>query len=261
MRLSGPVTVSHKETVQRTDAATRLRIADVKRYKCLEVTGFLEFKDVIFYAVLLTPHETQRSNIRRLETVLRQAVPMKVSYDHTESIRKAHVELKEAKTDSERALLLRKIGRYHKAMDDFEEAQTALEEALSLDPDNAYWIINQLVPVLARLNRRIRIRELMARLLRLDPHNPTVFNDCFSLGSGSLETDEFIVLIEELKKEFRSDEFVQGNCDYYTGNLLAHGNRALAREKFISARQIFRRILPRESQVFKAIRIMLKQCS
>jgi hypothetical protein len=261
MRLAGPVTVSHKDTVQRTDSVTRLRIADVKRYKCLEVTGFLEFNDVIFYAVLLTPHETQRSNIRRLETVLRQALPMKVSYDHTESIQKARAQLRETNTPSERALLLREIGRYHRAMDHFEEARLTLEESLSIDPENAYWIINELVPVLVKLNDRTRIKELMARLLRLDPHNPTVFNDCFSLGSGLLESDELLRLIEELKQEFRSDEFVQANCDYYSGNLLAGGNRALAREKFIAARQIFRRILPNDSEVFKMIRIMLKQCS
>jgi tetratricopeptide (TPR) repeat protein len=261
MRLAGPVTVSHKDTVQRTDSVTRLRIAEVKRYKCLEVTGFLEFNDVIFYAVLLTPHETQRSNIRRLETVLRQALPMKVSYDHTESIQKARAQLKETNTASERALLLRKIGRHHRAMDHFSEARLALEESLSIDPENAYWIINELVPVLVKLNDRIRIKELMARMLRLDPHNPTVFNDCFSLGSGWLERDELLGLIKELKNEFRFDEFVQANCDFYSGNLLAQGNRALARQKFIAARRIFRRILPAESEVFKVIRIMLKQCS
>jgi tetratricopeptide (TPR) repeat protein len=146
-------------------------------------------------------------------------------------------------------------------MDHFEEARLTLEESLSIDPENAYWIINELVPVLVKLNDRTRIKELMARLLRLDPHNPTVFNDCFSLGSGLLESDELLRLIEELKQEFRSDEFVQANCDYYSGNLLAGGNRALAREKFIAARQIFRRILPNDSEVFKMIRIMLKQCS
>jgi hypothetical protein len=101
----------------------------------------------------------------------------------------------------------------------------------------------------------------MARMLRLDPHNPTVFNDCFSLGSGWLERDELLGLIKELTNEFRFDEFVQANCDFYSGNLLAQGNRALARQKFIAARRIFRRILPAESEVFKVIRIMLKQCS
>lgn len=260
MRLAGPVTVSHKDTVQRTDSVTRLRIADVKRYKCLEITGFLEFNDVIFYAVLLTPHETQRSNIRRLETVLRQALPMKVSYDHTESIHKAREQLRETITPSERALLLRKIGRYHRAMDHFEEARLTLEESLSIDPENAYWIINELVPVLVKLNDRTRIKELMARLLRLDPHNPTVFNDCFSLGYGWLERDELLGLIEKLKQEFRSDEFVQANCDFYSGNLLIQDNPRLAKRKFMSAQKEFRHILPGKHQVFEALRIALKQC-
>lgn len=261
MRLGGPVTVSHRETVQRTDAVTRLRIADVKRYKCLEVTGFLEFNEVIFLAVLLTPHETQRANIRRLEAVLRQAVPVKVSYNYTDSIQKLQKQLDEALPTNKRALLLRQLGRYYNSMDLFQEARLALEEALSIDSENAYWIINELVPVLAKLKDAIRIRDLMARMLRLDPHNPTVFNDCFSLGAGWLERDALLRLIEDLRTEFHSDEFVQANCDYYSGNLLSQDNRALARKKLIAARQRFRRLLPRESQVFKAIQTMLKQCS
>ena len=96
----------------------------------------------------------------------------------------------------------------------------------------------------------------------LDPHNPTVFNDCFSLGSGWFERDELLGLIEELKQEFRSDEFVQANCDFYTsGNLLIQDHPRLAKRKFMSAQKEFRHILPRKHQVFKALRIALKQCS
>lgn len=39
LRRGGPVEVSHRETVQRSDALTRLRIADVKRYECLWLTS------------------------------------------------------------------------------------------------------------------------------------------------------------------------------------------------------------------------------
>lgn len=261
MRLAGPVTVSHKDTVQRTDSVTRLRIADVKRYKCLEITGFLEFNDVIFFAVLLTPHEIQRSNIRRLESVLRQAMPMKVKYDYANSIEKIQRQLKDTHPVSERAQLLRELGDCYRLMDLFQEARSPLEESLSLDPDNAYHTIKKLVPVLVSLNESKRAKELMAFLLRLDPHNPTVFNDCFSLGCGWLETTELLKLIENLREEQRSDEFVQANCDFYSGNLLIQDNPGLAKRKFMSAEKGFRHILPRKHQVFNALRIALKQCS
>jgi len=71
MKLSGlSVEVSHRPTVKRRDAKTRLRFIAVKQYKCIEVTGFIELKDTILFAVLLTPVEKQKQNVRRLEHVL-----------------------------------------------------------------------------------------------------------------------------------------------------------------------------------------------
>jgi PAS domain S-box-containing protein len=142
MRLNGPVVVSHRATVQRSDAVTRLRIAEVQRYKCLEVTGFLEFDDVIFFAVLLTPRETQRSNIRRLESVLRQAEPIKLKRDNTALIMKIQEQLKEAPPASARARLLRDLGHWYRDMGQFNDARQPLEESLSLDPDSGYHISN-----------------------------------------------------------------------------------------------------------------------
>jgi tetratricopeptide (TPR) repeat protein len=259
LRLGGEVIVGHRPTVQRQDAATRLRIADVKRYKCLEVTGFLEFDDVIFFAVLLTPHETQRSNIRRLEAVLRQAVRMKVSYDYTASIEKAQNQLKEEMPATERALLLRRIGRDYRTMGQYEKARPFLEESLVIDPDNAYWIIRELLPVLSRLNERDRAKELISQLLRLDPHNPTVFNDSFNLVAGWFERDELLTLLEALKATLPHDTYVQANCDFYIGNLLMSYDSAAAKKRLSSARRLFRDIFPSTHEVFRALRIALRQ--
>lgn len=261
MRLIGEVAVSHRATVQRADAVTRLRIADVKRYGCLEVTGFLEFDGVIFLAVLLTPHETQHSNIRRLESVLRQAAPMHVSYNYTASIKEAQEQLKKGMPAAERAMLLRKIGHYHRCMDQFDQSRTALEKGLSLDPDNAYHIIRELLPVLAKLDDRSRAKELIAQLLRLDPHNPTVFTDSFNLLAGWLERGELFALIEVLKNELAEDKCVQANCDFYLGHLLLPDDPASARKRYIAARRTFMEIFPRTHEVFSALRKFLRQCA
>lgn len=261
MRLGGEVIVSHRPTVQRQDAVTRLRIADVKRYKCLEVTGFLEFDDVIIFAVLFTPHETQRSNIRRLETVLRQARRLKVSYDHSASIQSTQNQLKEEMPAREHALLLRAIARDYRTMGQYAQARPPLEESLRLDPDNAYWIIRELLPVLAKLDDRERAKELIRHLLRLDPHNPTVFNDSFNLLAGWLEKDELLKMIEALKSEPPDDKHVHANCDYYAGILLASDDPASAKKRFSAARRVCREIFPPTHDVFRALRIMLRQCN
>lgn len=263
MRLSGPVTVSHRATVQRSDAVTRLRIADVKKYKCLEVTGFLEFDDVIFFAVLLTPIETQRCNIRRLESVLRQALPLKIKRDNTALLVKIQERLKEPLSAVERARLLRELGHGYRDSGEFHDARQALEESLALDPHGnaGYHTIKELLPVLSKLDDRDRAREVMSLLLRLDPHNPTVFNDCFTIGARWIERSEFLKILDILKAEKSDDPFLAANCDFYSGNLLICDDVASAKRRFIAARQTFRRILPRSHQVFRALRIVLKRCS
>ncbi len=260
MRTDGPVAVSHRATVQRSDAVTRLRLAEVPRYKCLEVTGFLEFEDVIFFAVLLTPRERQTSNIRRLEAVLRQAIPMKVKYDHTAAIIRIQEQLRGTLTASERAPLLRRLGHFHREMGQEQEARQSLEESLSLDPKNSYYTIRELLPVLAKLRDQNRAQEVMGILLRLDPHNPTVFNDCFAFGAGWLERSALLKLFDILKAESPHDQFVQANCDFYAGNVLMVDAPASARRRFIAARKTFRDLLPSNHEVFRSLRLALRRC-
>jgi len=263
MRSYGPVTVAHRDTVQRNDAVTRLRIADVSRYKCLEVTGFLQFDDVIFFAVLLTPTETQRPNIRRLESVLRQAVPVELRRDNSALIAKLREQIKNAQSASARARLLRELGYWYRDSGQFEDARQSLEESLALDPNDSagYHTIKELLPVLSNLGDRGRSKDVMSLLLRLDPHNPTVFNDCFTFAAGWIERSELLSLIDTLKAERSDDQFIQANCDFYAGSLLICDNPSSAKRRFIAAHQAFRRILPRSHQVFRALHVVLKRCS
>ncbi len=260
MKLFGDVSVSRRETIQRSDAVTRIRIADVKDYKCLEVTGFLEFEHVILFAVLLTPFETQRSNIRRLESVMKQAVPIDFRRDNNALIAKIKKELRGELSASKRASLLRDCGYWYRDMDKLHEARKVLEKSLALHPHSlgGYRTINELLPVLRGLREKDRTLEVMNHLLRLDPRNPTVFNDCFKFGAGWIERSSMLKMIEDLKQEYAKDEMVGANCDFYGGNLLIPDDRMLARKRFIEARKVFRRTLPKKHQVFRALHLMLK---
>jgi hypothetical protein len=263
MRSFGQVSVSRRETIQRTDTVARLRIADLKDYKCLEVTGFLEFKDVIFFAVLLTPVETQRSNIRRLESVMKQATPINFRRDNTGVITTIQEQLKGDLPMLQRASLLRDAGYFYRDMDKLQEARIYLEESLALHPYSvgAYRTINELLPVLTGLREKERVLEVMSHLLHLDPRNPTVFNDCFKFAAGWIERTDMLKMIENLKAEHPNDDIVCANCDFYSGNLLMVDDPSSAKQKFIAARTVFRRTLPRGHQVFRALRLILRQCS
>ncbi len=253
------VNVTHRPTIERSDARSRLRIADAAKYGCLEVTGFLEFDDVIFLAILLTPIETQSPNIRRLESVLQQATPVELKRDNRGLINNLRNQLKSVSEAGERAVLVRKMAYWYKDMGQFSDARDLLESSLSIDPDNAYWSIRELVPVLQKLGDGDRAKELLSILLRLDPHNPTVFNDCINLAAGWIFRSDVLEIINKLREERRDDPMTQANCDFYSANVLVSDDPASARRLFLTARRQFIPLLPAKHHVFRTIREVLKR--
>ena len=71
--------ISYQPTIRRSDARTMLRRADISTYPTPEFTGFVEFDDFIFFAVLFTPAELAKRNIRKLEYIMAKVLPMKVT--------------------------------------------------------------------------------------------------------------------------------------------------------------------------------------
>jgi tetratricopeptide (TPR) repeat protein len=184
-----------------------------------------------------------------------------IERDNTALIQELQKQLGEARNVSEKAQLLRQLGHWYRDMDEFETACTVLEESLRLEPGNssAYYTIQELLPVLAALGNESRALEVMRLLLRLDPHNPTVFNDCFNFAAGWIKREDMLILFDDLKSEMCEDRFVHASCDFYAGNLLMADDLKLAEKRFIAATKLFRLILPRGHQVFSALRYVKKE--
>ena len=191
---------------------------------------------------------------------MRQVVPIDFKRDNSALILKIRKQLEQKLHASQRVGLLRELGHWYRNMGQFEDARHPLEESLSLDRDNGYHTIKELLPVLVKLGDRSRAKEVMNDLLRLDPHNPTVFNDCFTFARGWIERNELLTIIDTLKAEYPDDRFVQANCDFYAGNLLISDDPASARKRLIAARQTFRYLYPNKHQVFRELSIALKLC-
>jgi hypothetical protein len=68
--------VTYLPGVNRTDANTAIRLAEVPNYPTPEYTGFVEFEDFIFFAVLFTTPEMSKRNLRKLREVLRTVCPV-----------------------------------------------------------------------------------------------------------------------------------------------------------------------------------------
>lgn len=72
--------ISYLNTIKRTDFPTKLRMIDTAGYPTIEYTGFVEFDNVIFFCVMFTPEELKKKNIRKLETIIQNALPVKLNY-------------------------------------------------------------------------------------------------------------------------------------------------------------------------------------
>lgn len=76
--------ITYPATIRRDDAEVRMRKALIAGYPAPEYTGFVSFKDFIFFCVLLTPEELSKTNLRKLENILSTVVPLDVKQDVTE---------------------------------------------------------------------------------------------------------------------------------------------------------------------------------
>lgn len=149
----------------------------------------------------------------------------------------------------------------------WEDARRALEESLSIVSSH-YDTIKLLLATLTKLGDREATLDLMGRLMRLDPHNPTVFDDCILYSRGSsyskgstVESPDLLHLLEALKADYPDDPLVGANCEFYMCKILITEDPASARNHLQLAQASFRGLFPRGHEVFKAIRSALRQLS
>ena len=254
-RLDGLVLkVSHRATVKRNDAVTSLRCLYVKQYKCLEVTGFIEFKDTIFFAVLLTSIEKQKQNIRRLEHVLQSVIPVQLKKDNTALIAGLKDKLATAGSDEEKAGLLHSIGHWYRDMNKLSEAREHLEASVSLFP--TYPGIKELLCL--QNDNTEQVMGLICKLLQLDLDNPTVYNDALNTAHAHHLEMDLIKLLKQLADTQPSESIARANCLYYGSQLLGRKDAAQSKKDLLLANDILKKLLPAEHAAFKAIQVSLK---
>lgn len=70
--------IKYLKTINRNDARTIIRYADIEKYPGIELTGFIEFESFIFFCVWYSDIVNIKRNIRKLELMLRMTLPMKI---------------------------------------------------------------------------------------------------------------------------------------------------------------------------------------
>ena len=242
---------------QRTGARTLIRRFKKREYPALEFTGFIDFDEFVFMCVLFTPEPLERKNLRKLRFILRDAFPISVTHDHSARIAAADETLQGASSNEERAGILARMGLWYREMGDLHESKRVLDESLSLVPNNHHALV-ELRLTLIGIGDRDAMLKAMGELVRLDPHNPTVFDECIAYTSGGPATNsDVLTILDRLSKDYPDDVLIHANCDFYSGKVLIETDPASAREHFVAAEGIFRSLFPPENHVFTAIQTCL----
>ena len=71
--------LNYKKLSFKKNTKSVIRIADVKNYPTLEITGFVEFDSFIFFCVWFSERNVMKRNIRKLETLLKNIIPAKIT--------------------------------------------------------------------------------------------------------------------------------------------------------------------------------------
>jgi tetratricopeptide (TPR) repeat protein len=247
---------------RRVGAETLIRRFKKVTHPTPEYTGFVNFEDFIFMCVLFTPESLERKNLRKLRFVIGDAFPIRVNHDHTALIKDAEAKLKgESLPVPETVRLLCQLGAWHSEMDQLEDSRKALEESLALVP-NQYKGWKLLLATLIKLGNKETMLDAMSRLLRVDPHNPTVFDECIACTKSTVvTTSDLIGLLDGLSASSPQDTLVQANCDFFAYKILIATDHASATKHLLLAQASFRKTFPPGHQVFSALRSARRQLS
>lgn len=72
--------IDYRDGPERKYGITKIRCFEEKSYSGPEYTGFVEFNQFIFFCVMYTPREFVKRNLRKLNAILKAAVPFTMKY-------------------------------------------------------------------------------------------------------------------------------------------------------------------------------------
>jgi len=234
---------------------TKIRIADVKSYPSLEVTGFIEFEEVLFYIVLFTPKELLNKNLRKLQYLLSTAIPAKIEFNNNEVINQLLNEIPNTLDKEEKSQKYYQIAIWYKEMKDNEKEVFYLKKSLEEFPhySSLKSIINESLK-----NEDIKESNKYSLIFSdIEPKNPRTFQDLIELYLNNEKPELIEEFLKDLRKNYTELEIL-GNINFHLGLLnLELGKESKANSYFKLAKSNFKKVLPKNHQVFKALKQQL----
>jgi tetratricopeptide (TPR) repeat protein len=243
----------YNSLVKRKDGLkTKIRIAEVNLYHAIEVTGFIQFKDYIFFIVLFTLKELLNKNLRKLQYILQVAKPCEINFNNHAVIEQSLVEIAELDDKQKKADKYYQVGIWFQEMDDFENALTNFKIAIECFPTH-YFYLKSIIGKALSFGFVHESKRYAIQLFEIEPANPQVPQDLINIFLELEKPDILIELFKELIDK-NEDPEILGNLNFHIGLLNFNlGNESEATSYMRIAKQYFKKVFPLDHQVFKSL--------
>lgn len=244
----------YPKSLKRSDGAeTKIRVADVEKYPCLEVTGYVDSSDFIFFSVLFTPKELLDRNIRKLKYLLNNCKPGKLTFDNTLVIKQSLEEIKKLKSNQEIANRYHEVGEWYFEMDEIENALKYFRKSLEHFPTH-YGFLKHIIGFELKYGELDESLKHASYLLDIEPQNPTVPNDLVEMFLEKNNNHEALTSFFQKKINNLNDDHAKANILFHKGlfelNLELFGD---AKSSFENSEKLFRGTFDKEHEVFDSI--------
>jgi tetratricopeptide (TPR) repeat protein len=253
LRVDPKAVFTYNSLVKRNDGFnTKTRIAEIKTYSALEVTGFIQFEGYILFIVLFTPKELLNKNLRKLQYLLKVANPCKLDFDNHKVINQRLVEITKTDDKQKQADAYYQVGIWYQEMDDFDNAFLNFKKAIECFPTH-YHYLKGIIGKALTFGFIQESKHYATQLFDIEPINPTVPQDLIQIYLDYKQADKLIELFNELIDKNKKNE-VLGNLNFHLGLLYFNTEQEAKGASYVAiAKQYFEKVLPKDHQVFKSI--------
>lgn len=235
---------------------TQIRIADVKSYPSLEVTGFIEFEEAIFYIVLFTPKELLNKNLRKLQYLLSTAIPAKIEFNNNQVINQLLDEIPNTFDKEEKSQKYYQIAVWHKEMENNEKEIFYLKKSLEEFPH--YSSLKSIINESLKIGDIQESNKYSLIFSDVEPKNPRTFQDLIEIYLNNEKPDLIEGFLKDLRKNYTELEIL-GNINFHLGLLNSELEKESKADSYFKlAKSNFKKVLPKNHQVFKALKQRLK---
>lgn len=152
----------------------------------------------------------------------------------------------------------RMVGVIYTELNDDKNALKYYEMADKIDPEN-YYNIKPMLNLYLKSNNK-KANETTKAFFDLAPANPTIYNDLEEIYFSNQKEKDLIAFYKTQFSEFKDDNKIQGNLNFYMARIHLYTNKKLAKKHFKKAKKYFEKVFDENHAVFSAINDGLERC-